>query len=266
MFANVGMFIIAAFLLLIIAIIPAMVFQFKHRWIMCKVASVLIVFLLIAALFVPSPEKQALAKTFSPEKLAGAVSPLRLQITDHQKGKTVKGGQLVTANVLLPFNVTGNQLRPTELAALKALKDEYPDCEWFMVFFSNDQRLLDAGHYLGQAEFKDGKVVLSGGVITQKDIASSGGLIRLPTEEDIETAYEFHQISRRLEKEHMDKVDRLYAERRRDEAQALGIKDPAPDDLVFSIIAKKSGLSREEVKRRVHNIFMCYSITQSRPI
>lgn len=50
-------------LLLLLAIIPAMVFQFRFRWIMCKTAGVLLVVVIIGAFFLPknNPSGQATA-------------------------------------------------------------------------------------------------------------------------------------------------------------------------------------------------------------
>ena len=91
------------------------------------------------------------------EALTGALpNPGPVNI-EEQRGKSVNGGFLVNAQVLVPFDIKRDQVRPTLLAAVKTLKKRYPDCEWIVVFLTLQESLDKYTLYAGRAEYtKDG--------------------------------------------------------------------------------------------------------------
>lgn len=85
-----------------------------------------------------------------------------------QKGKNVKGGRLLEAIGTVPFDIKKEQIKPTVLAVIKAIKQKNSDCEWIAVNLklAKDLPLLQAGI----AEYKEGKVFISYGIPSDKQI------------------------------------------------------------------------------------------------
>lgn len=88
-----------------------------------------------------------------------------------QTGKIVKGGQLVTANVVTAFRpLTNKILKDLAITTITELKKNYPDCQWFHVLISDDRRMLEATNHLAIADSKEGKVEITGGVLSDAEI------------------------------------------------------------------------------------------------
>lgn len=91
------------------------------------------------------------------EALTGAIpnaEPVRIE---EQRGKSVNGGFLINAQVIVPFDIKREQVKPTLLAAIKTLKNKYSSCEWIVVFLSLRENLDKYTLYAGRAEYtKDG--------------------------------------------------------------------------------------------------------------
>ncbi|ALC15617.1 hypothetical protein DSOUD_0830 [Desulfuromonas soudanensis] len=205
-------------------------------------------------------------RLFPKAQLVGRAENLTVEIDKPKTGKMVQGGMFINVNVLLPPDVKNEQIRPTELYVLKKLKEKYPECEWFRIRFSDDSRMLEAGHCLGRVEYREGKLELYGGVITEKDINESGDKIWPPTEADKRIAYEFHTINRLYEQNRSIKIRELQSAGRWAEVSDLGPIDPVTDSVVFSQVAKNLGLTVEEVSKRVGNVYKCYMMTEFRKL
>jgi len=108
--------------------------------------------------------------------------------------------------------------------------------------------------------------MLHGGVITDKDIAESGGKIWKPTEDDISATYEFHTLSMEIERDYSDKLSQLQSKGRWEEAKNLALKAPVSEEDIHAAVGKKLGASQAEISRRVKNTIICYAITRFRKI
>lgn len=123
-------------------------------------------FCFIAAfLFVACESK--IDKMIPASQLIGAVSDVSVSIRE-QVGKNVKGGRLLEALGVVPFDIKREQIKPTILAIVKAIKRKNPDCEWIAVHLklAKDLPLLQAGI----AEYKEGTVSISYGIPSDKQI------------------------------------------------------------------------------------------------
>ena len=86
-----------------------------------------------------------------------------------QKNKSVKNGMLVSGKIITK-DVTNSQIKPIALKIIKRLQKEYPKCEWFIIWMSDDERMYDVGNYIAMAEYKEGNVNIQGGVPLEKEI------------------------------------------------------------------------------------------------
>ena len=229
-----------------------------------------LILLLSVFAFLPACDgaKQAeIHRLFPDEALVGGVENVQITVTGVRKGKTVKGGMAVTAEAILPPDVTAEQMRPTELAVLKRLKEEFPECEWFTVFLTDDPRMAEHSHWLGMAELREGKLTLQGGVITDRDIADfkqAGVQIWKPTEEDFLVDFAFYQAWKKLYDEHWARLEQLQASGRWEAAAEISREGGPEDKEVFKIVSKQMDIPADEVRKRVKNISKVYSICQFR--
>lgn len=114
-------------------------------------------FLLLLVLFAGCSGSGHIDKLIPEEAIVGALPNLAPVDIEEQRGKSVNGGFLVNAQVLVPFDIQRDQVRPTLLAAVKTLKKRYPDCEWIVVFLTLQESLDKYTLYAGRAEYtKDG--------------------------------------------------------------------------------------------------------------
>lgn len=91
------------------------------------------------------------------EALTGAIPKLEPVRIEEQREKSVNGGFLINAQVIVPFDIKREQVRPTLLAAIKTLKKKYSSCEWIVVFLTLKESLDKYTLYAGRAEYtKDG--------------------------------------------------------------------------------------------------------------
>lgn len=51
-----------------------------------------------------------------------------------------------------------------------------------------------------------------------------------------------------------------------EEANKLGLQDPAPDEEMHRAAGKKLGLPPTEIAKRVRNTYICYQLTQFREL
>jgi len=91
------------------------------------------------------------------EALNGAIQNVKPVRIEEQRGKSVNGGFLIKAQVIVPFDIKREQVKPTLLAAIKTLKNKYSNCEWIVVALSLQESLDKYTLYAGRAEYtRDG--------------------------------------------------------------------------------------------------------------
>lgn len=93
-----------------------------------------------------------------------------IHVIDVQHGKHVKNGTLVMAKAIFPRDVTTPQIKPATHYIINALRKEYPKCEWFHITMSDDERSYNVGNYIAIAEYKEGNLVVTGGIPSDKEI------------------------------------------------------------------------------------------------
>jgi len=121
-----------------------------------------------------------------------------VEVTDIQKGKSVKNGMLVLGKAIFPRNVQNHQIKPAALDVLQGLKKEVPGCDWFTVWISDDERSYESGNYIAIAEYKEGKTTITGGVPTDEEMQEylgwKLGPIMKPTDQGLDIILRFTQI------------------------------------------------------------------------
>jgi len=66
--------------------------------------------------------------------------------------------------------LTNKILKDLAITTIAELKKNYPGCQWFHVFISDDRRMLEATNHLAIADSKEGKVEITGGVLSDAEI------------------------------------------------------------------------------------------------
>ncbi len=151
----------------------------------------LIAFMVIAAVLgvglgvyrSPARKQGAAQDLFPPEKLQGYVTDTHIKVVDDGKG-----GRPVVATAVTPYGIKPAQVSPTGYGALLALHRQFPKSDWISVFIAEDSAMAEASNWVGVAELRIGKVVITGGVPTQAQIDSlnkSGILVRRPSPADL---------------------------------------------------------------------------------
>lgn len=92
-----------------------------------------------------------------------------------QEGKSRNGGMLVSGLVMVPHDIKREQVKPTLLAAVKGLKDQYGKCEWIIVYAIPSQELKGTGINAGMAEYAEGKIRIDYGVPSTMQLAAEVG-------------------------------------------------------------------------------------------
>ena len=109
----------------------------------------------------------------------------------------VKGKMKVTAEAISRKNLSNSQIKQAAINALNSLRKDYPSCESFQVWLSDDRRMLDSGNYTARISYKEGRTEIKGGLPTDKDVTElrRGGIpIIKPTNQGIQIFYEFQKI------------------------------------------------------------------------
>ena len=157
-----------------------------------------------------------------------------------QTGKLVKGGQLVTANVVTSYRpLTNKILKDLAVSTITDLKKKYPDCKWFHVYISDDRRMLEAKYYLAIADYKEGNLEVTGGVPSDaeiKEYRKQGIPVIKPDETGIAV---FSEISR---------VKLLYGNKGKD----------MTDQEICRIVSKKMRLPLAKVKKYLKGVGWYY--------
>ncbi|HKP95828.1 MAG TPA: hypothetical protein VJ385_08735 [Fibrobacteria bacterium] len=120
---------------------------------------------------------------FPPEKLRGYVEHTQISVKEDGKG-----GRPVLAVAVTPFGIKPEQVSPTGYGALKALHRSFPKADWVSVFIAEDSAMAEASNWVGVAELRGGKVMVTGGIPTQAQIDSLGKLgrpFKRPTQADL---------------------------------------------------------------------------------
>lgn len=92
-----------------------------------------------------------------------------------QEGKSINGGTLVSGLVMVPHDIKREQVKPTLLAAIKGLKNQYGKCEWIIVYAIPSQELKGTGINAGMAEYAEGKIRIDYGVPSTTQLAAEVG-------------------------------------------------------------------------------------------
>ena len=88
---------------------------------------------------------------------------------NRQDGKSVANGYLLEATAAAPFDISRQQVRATLLSGIKGIKHEYRDCEWIFVDLCAED--CSSGRFVGQAEYREGKIRIDYWVPKDEDMA-----------------------------------------------------------------------------------------------
>lgn len=139
---------------------------------------------------------------FPPEKLQGYVENTRISVKEDGKG-----GRPVLAVAVTPFGIKPDQVSPTGYGALKALHRSFPKSDWVSVLIAEDSAMAEASNWVGMAELRGGKVIVTGGIPTQAQIDSLGKLgqpFKRPTREDLKAVAALYDSTGYLAAERWD--------------------------------------------------------------
>ncbi|MCP3941435.1 MAG: hypothetical protein GY710_08135 [Desulfobacteraceae bacterium] len=91
-----------------------------------------------------------------------SAAPFTIYNTEVQKGKNINGGIYVQGSVKVPFDIPRKKIKPTALAALKQLKKQIPNSQWFKLYLVPEGK---AGDHLqidvARAEFVNNQFVIN---------------------------------------------------------------------------------------------------------
>jgi hypothetical protein len=225
------------------------------------------------------PRANSLERLFPEKALAGAVNS-NFNGEQHP-GKAVTGGILIEGRAIVQKDIRNDQIKPTAMAVLKGLKSKNPNVEWFHVFLTNDQRMVECSNWIAIAEYKEGKISIAGGLPTDEDIKEWNNSIgkplldyegkpmdiindnprmRRPTEEDLQIAYDACITRRDIRREIEAKVDALRGQGRRADAdKARNSWVMATQEKKDKIIAKRLGLPLKKMSDTANMVGFYYS-------
>lgn len=128
--------------------------------------------------------KQTQAQELFPqEKLNGYIQNTQIRVVENGQG-----GRPVVAVAVTPYGIKPEQVSPTGYGALKALRRSFPKSDWISVFIAEDSAMSEASQWAGVAEVRAGKVTVTGGIPSQREIDSLSRLgtpFRRPTQADL---------------------------------------------------------------------------------
>lgn len=128
--------------------------------------------------------KQTQAQELFPQdKLEGYLQNTQIRIMEDGKG-----GRPVVAVAVTPYGIKPEQVSPTGYGALKAVRRSFPKSDWISVFIAEDSAMAEASEWAGVAELRAGKVTITGGIPSQREIDSLSKLgtpFRRPTQADL---------------------------------------------------------------------------------
>jgi hypothetical protein len=107
--------------------------------------------------------RDPLAKLFPEEKLRGRVEGARVSIVSDLSSKSIGGGDVLLARVILPFHVDANRLDPTSLGILQGVLRQQPNTDWICIFIAEDSALAATSNWVSIAEYHRGEITLRGG-------------------------------------------------------------------------------------------------------
>jgi hypothetical protein len=151
-----------------------------------------------------SPERkgQKAQDLFPPEKMQGYVANTAIKVVEDGTG-----GRPIVAVAVTPFGIKPEQVSPTGYGALKALHRQFPKTDWVSVFIAEDSAMADASNWVGVAELRQGRIVVTGGIPTQADMDSLrriGQPLKRPTQEDLQAAAAVYDSTGSLTSERWD--------------------------------------------------------------
>ena len=126
-------------------------------------------------------------------------SKITICITQIQKDKIgINNGLLVLGDVVGLKNIQNAQIRPVALDVITALKKEFPKCEGFSVWMSDDERMHESGNYIAIVNYKNGQLSITGGIPSDAEIAEYKswklGPIMRPNDEGMDIVFEFTKV------------------------------------------------------------------------
>ncbi len=126
-------------------------------------------------------------------------SKITIRITQIQKDKIgINNGILVLGDVVGLKNIQNAQIRPIAVDVISALKKEYPGCEGFGIWMSDDERMRESGNYIAIVDYKNGQFSIRGGIPTDAEINEyknwNVGPIMRPTNEGMDVVLAFAKI------------------------------------------------------------------------
>lgn len=120
---------------------------------------------------------------FPPEKLEGQVQGTRITVKEDGSG-----GRPVLATAITSFGIKPELVSPTGYGVLKTVRRSYPKADWISVFIAEDSAMEAASNWVGVAEMRGGKVIVTGGIPNKAQIDSLGKLsqpFHRPTQADL---------------------------------------------------------------------------------
>ncbi|MDH5525571.1 MAG: hypothetical protein OEY01_16510 [Desulfobulbaceae bacterium] len=210
-------------------------------------------------LLVACSSSSTIDKIITPTLVKGAVKNFTLSDIKIQNGKSINGGMLVTAYALVPLDIKREQVKPTLLASIKALKDKHPNCEWIIVYLCPDPRLKNTGVYAGMGEYAQEKIEITYGIPSKEQLAdqvdpstedysrndlladldfSDWEPIRPPTKEEFNKAIEIDTMIFNVEKKHL-----------------------VGEDAAYQVVAEKTGRSVKEIRTAKRKLYSYFTVS-----
>jgi hypothetical protein len=118
---------------------------------------------LLLLLSVLSCTQDPLETLISPDLTKGSLQNLKVDYK-LSSNKSVTGGMAIHTTAAVPYDINRDQIRPTLLAGIKAIKQKHPECEWINLFLCPEKESAGLALYCGRAEYKEGEIGIWYGV------------------------------------------------------------------------------------------------------
>ncbi len=138
----------------------------------------LLVMMLIGALlggflgYLNGPKGDPLAKLLPAKDLTGYLEGTKVAIMANAKGRSITGGSLLCAEGWAPAGIAPQFLLPTVFGALKAVLQQNREADVVRLYLAEDSLLARAYQWVAVAEYRRGRITVTGGFPTEASLDS----------------------------------------------------------------------------------------------
>jgi hypothetical protein len=199
--------------------------------------------------YLSGPKGDPLAELLPATTLNGYIEGTQVAIMANAKGRSITGGALLMAEGWAPAGISDERLLPTIYGALKAVLQQNRQAEVVRLYLAEDSLLARAYQWAAMAEYRRGRVTVTGGFPSVGQIDS---LKSLGFEARRPSAAEARAIAAVFDRTNGLGADRLEV------SQSLSVPRTGPppaayfdlplETKVLSAVSKEHGLKAHELR------------------